>query len=159
MNLQIVFFEKRKNNTHKTFHFLKNEKNILKKNRVLKMKDHLEPNIENENMLRLEIYNKWDRSLKNFMELSPCLSPLDFWNIKCHSIFFQFQTQKKNRFQNKLDFLSSFNLIFTACVACKNQFRNQIDFLNFLNLIFRNWKKIVWHLIFQKSSGDRQWVS
>ena len=38
---------------------------------------------------------------------------------------------KKNRFQNKLDFLSSSNLIFTACVACKNQFRNQIDFLIF----------------------------
>ena len=51
------------------------------------------------------------------------------------------------------DFFSSSNLIFTACVACKNQFSNQIDFLN---LIFWNWKKIKWHLIFQKSSGDRQ---
>ena len=38
---------------------------------------------------------------------------------------------KRNWFRNKLDFLSSSNLIFTACVACKNQFRNQIDFLNF----------------------------
>ena len=26
-------------------------------------------------------------------------------------------------------------------------------------MIFRNWKKIEWHLIFQKSSGDRQGVS
>ena len=26
---------------------------------------------------------------------SPCLSPLDFWNIECHSIFFQFQTREK----------------------------------------------------------------
>ena len=41
------------------------------------------------------------------------------------------QTQKKNRFGIKLDFFSSSNLIFTACVACKNQFRNQIDFLTF----------------------------
>ena len=38
---------------------------------------------------------------------------------------------QKNQFWNKLDFLSSSNLIFTACVACKNQFRNQIDFLIF----------------------------
>ena len=38
---------------------------------------------------------------------------------------------KKNRFRNKLDFLLSLNLIFTACVACKNQFWNQIDFLIF----------------------------
>ena len=65
---------------------------------------------------------------------------------------------KKNWFQNKLDFLFSSNLIFIACVACKNQFRNQIDFLYFLNLISRNWKKIEWHSIFQKSSRDRQGV-
>ena len=38
---------------------------------------------------------------------------------------------KKNRVRNKLDFLLSSNLIFTACVACKNQFRNQINFLFF----------------------------
>ena len=38
---------------------------------------------------------------------------------------------KKNQFRIKLDFFSSSNLIFTACVACKNQFRNQIDFLTF----------------------------
>ena len=63
---------------------------------------------------------------------------------------------KKNRLRNKLDFLSSSNLIFTAFEACKNQFQNQIDFFDFLNLIFRNWKKIEWHSIFQKSSGDRQ---
>ena len=37
----------------------------------------------------------------------------------------------KNRFSNQLDFLSSSNLIFTACVAYENQFGNQIDFFNF----------------------------
>ena len=77
------------------------------------------------------------------------------WFLKCQfgSLL---QSQKKIQFRNKLDFLLSSNLIFTACVACKNQFRNQIDFFKFLNLIFRNWKKIEWHLIFQKSSGNRQ---
>ena len=74
---------------------------------------------------------------------SPCLSPLDFWNIECHSIFFQFQTRKKNRFRNKLDFLSSSNLIFTACVACKNQFRTWNKILLVLNSIFfRVWNKV-----------------
>ena len=73
-----------------------------------------------------------------------------FWNRKVD--LGDYYKLKKNRFQNKLDFLSSSNLIFTACVACKNQF-------DFLNLIFRNWKKIEWHSIFQKSSEDRQGVS
>ena len=64
----------------------------------------------------------------------------------------------KNQFGKvKFDKLSISNWTFTACVACKNQFRNQIDFL-ILNLIFRYWKKIEWHFIFQKSSGDRQGV-
>ena len=54
--------------------------------------------------------------------------------ISLHSIF-EFwisefiSNSEKNRVQNQLDFFSSSNLIFTACVACKNQFRNQIDFL------------------------------
>ena len=52
------------------------------------------------------------------------------WILKC-----QFgnllQTRKKNWLKNKLDFFSSSNLIFSACVACKNQLRNQIDFLIF----------------------------
>ena len=69
--------------------------------------------------------------------------------------FFNFKLEKKNEFETNSIFWSSSNLIFTACVACKNQFRNQIDFLN---LIFWNGKKIKWHLIFQKSSGDRQGV-
>ena len=80
--------------------------------------------------------------------LTPCLSPLDFWSIECHSIFFQFQTWKKNCFRNKLDFLSSSNLIFTACVACKNQFRNQIDFL-----IFQTW-----HFEIEKKLSDTRYL-
>ena len=45
--------------------------------------------------------------------------------------YFSISNSKKNRFLNKLDFLSTSNLIFTACIACKNQFQNQIDFLIF----------------------------
>jgi hypothetical protein len=30
---------------------------------------------------------------------TPCLSPLNFWNIECHLIFFQFQTRKKIDFE------------------------------------------------------------
>ena len=56
--------------------------------------------------------------------------------ISLHSIFEFWISEfisnlEKNRIQNQLDFFSSSNLIFTACVACKNQFRNQIDFLIF----------------------------
>jgi hypothetical protein len=60
----------------------------------------------------------------------------DLRPISLHSIF-EFwisefiSNSEKNLFQNQLDFFSSSNLIFTACVACKNQFRNQIDFLIF----------------------------
>ena len=65
--------------------------------------------------------------------ISPCLSPLDFWNIECHSIFFQFQTRKKKSI-SKLDFLSSSNLIFTACVAvCRKAFL----FFFFWSVFFR----------------------
>ena len=36
--------------------------------------------------------------------LSPCLSPLDFWNIECHSIFFQFRNIKFKKLENQFDF-------------------------------------------------------
>ena len=58
-------------------------------------------------------------------------------------------------FESNLIFFLSSNLIFTACVACKNPFQNQIDFSNWYLEIE---KKIEWHSIFQKSSGDRQGV-
>ena len=46
--------------------------------------------------------------------------------------FFSISNSKKNRFRNKLDFLSSSKLIFTACVACKNQVRTRqkIEFVS-----------------------------
>ena len=36
--------------------------------------------------------------------LTPCLSPLDFWNIKCHSFFFQFRNIKFKMLENQFDF-------------------------------------------------------
>ena len=85
-----------------------------------------------------------------------CLSVLDFWNV---NLGVYYKLEKKNRFRIKLDFFSSSNLIFTACVACKNQVRTRqkIEFVSKL-IFFQvwNWKEIKWHSIFQKSSGDRQ---
>ena len=46
----IVFFEKRKNNTHKNFHILEKWKLILKKNYILKIKAHSKTQFENESM-------------------------------------------------------------------------------------------------------------
>ena len=72
--------------------------------------------------------------------LTPCLSPLDFWSMYRVSLeFFSISNSKKNWFRNKLDFLSSSNLIFTACVACKNQVwnRQKIEFVS--KSIFFSW--------------------
>ena len=65
-----------------------------------------------------------------------CLYGLSVWKIEVLSntrgvylcLIFEMSIWE---FITKLDFFSSSNLIFTACVACKNQFRNQIDFLIF----------------------------
>ena len=53
--------------------------------------------------------------------------------------------------------LGVFYMTFTACVACKLTSKSNW-FSNFLDLIFRNWTKIEWHSIFQKSSGDKKGV-
>ena len=46
--------------------------------------------------------------------------------------FFSISNSKKNQFRNKLDFLLSSNLIFTACVSCKNQVwtRQKLEFIS-----------------------------
>ena len=62
---------------------------------------------------------------------------------------------EKNRFQIKLDFFFEFELDFYClCSLQKSIWKSNW----FSNLIFQNWKKIEWHSIFQKSSGDRQGV-
>ena len=66
---------------------------------------------------------------------------------------------KKNRFRIKLDFFFEFELDFYCLCSLQKSISKSNWFFNFLNLIFRNWKKkIKWHSIFQKSSGDRQGV-
>ena len=87
---------------------------------------------------------------------TPCLSPLDFWNIEYHSIFFQFQTRKKKSISKQTRFFVEFELDFYCLCSLQKSISNSNWFFNFSNLIFRNWKKIEWHSIFQKSSGDRQ---
>ena len=87
---------------------------------------------------------------------TPCLSPLDFWNIECHSIFFQFQTKKKKSISKQTRFFVKFELDFYCLCSLQKSISKSNWFFNFLNSIFRNWKKIEWHSIFQKSSGDRQ---
>ena len=60
---------------------------------------------------------------------TPCLSPLDFWNIECHSIFFQFRNIK---FENqKINLISE--LIFAGYTGSKNQVRTQQ-----ISSLFRN---------------------
>ena len=77
------------------------------------------------------------------------------WFLKCQfgSLL---QTRKKNQFHIKLDFFFEFELDFYCLCSLQKSISKSNWFLNFLNLIFRNWKKIKWHSIFQKSSGDRQ---
>ena len=66
----------------------------------------------------------------------------------------------KNPFRNKLGvFFFKFELDFYCLCSLQKSISKSNWFFNFLNLIFRNWKKFKWHLIFQKSSGDRQEVS
>ena len=72
------------------------------------------------------------------------MSICDLWNV---NLGVYYKLKKKNRVRNKLDFLSSSNLIFTACVACKNQFRNQIDVLIF-------W---TWYFEIKKKSSDTRY--
>ena len=71
--------------------------------------------------MQFEIFLPMSTFLFNHL-LTRCLSVLDFWNVNL-GVYYKLE---KNGVRNKLDFLSSSNLIFTACVACKNQFRNQI---------------------------------
>ena len=61
--------------------------------------------------------------------------------------YFSISNSKKNRFLNKLDFLSTSNLIFTACIACKNQVRTRqkIEFAS-KTIFFRVCNKLPnWH--------------
>ena len=68
--------------------------------------------------------------------------------------FFNFKLDKKS-ISKQTRFFVEFELDF-YCLCSLQKSISKSNWL--LSLIFRNWKKIEWHSIFQKSSGDRQGV-
>ena len=76
------------------------------------------------------------------------------WFLKC-----QFGSLLQT-ISNQTWFFFKFELDFYCLCSLQKSILKSNWFFNFLNLIFRNWKKIEWHSIFQKSSGDRQgdWI-
>ena len=81
-----------------------------------------------------------------------CLSVLDFWNVNLEL----YGKLEKKSISNQTWFFFEFELDFYCLCSLQKSISKSNWFFNFLNLIFRNWKKIEWHSIFQKSSGDRQ---
>ena len=70
---------------------------------------------------------------------SPCLSPLDFWDIECHSNFFQFQNIKFKKL--KINLISK--LIFAGYTGSSNQVQTRKKIKLVLNSIFfQVWNKI-----------------
>ena len=71
----------------------------------------------------------------------------------------EFTTNSKKKSSSKQTrFFVEFELDFYCLCSLQKSILKSNWFFNFLNSIFRNWKKIKWHSIFQKSSGDRQGV-
>ena len=81
-----------------------------------------------------------------------CLSVLDFWNVNL-GVYYKLE---KKSISNQTWFFFEFELDFYYLCSLQKSISKSNWFFNFLNSIFRNWKKIEWHSIFQKSSGDRQ---
>ena len=71
--------------------------------------------------------------------------------------FFNFKLKKKSILK-QTRFFVEFELDFYCLCSLQKSISKSNWFFDFLNLIFRNWKKIKWHSIFQKSSGDRKGV-
>ena len=94
--------------------------------------------------------------IRNWMGISSmafrqlrCLSVLDFWNV---NLGVYYKIKKKINFESNLNFFE-FELDFYCLCSLQKSISKSNWFFNSLDLIFRNWKKIEWHLIFQKSSG------
>jgi len=83
--------------------------------------------------------------------LTWCLSVLDFWNVNL-GVYYKLE---KKSISKQTRFFVEFELDFYCLCSLQKSISKSNWFFNSLNLIFRNWKKIKWHLIFQKSSGDR----
>ena len=87
---------------------------------------------------------------KQIMSLSRCLSVLDFWNVNL-GVYYKLE---KKSISNQTWFFFEFKLDFYCLCSLQKSILKSNWFFHFLNLIFWNWKKIEWHSIFQKSSGD-----
>jgi hypothetical protein len=81
-----------------------------------------------------------------------CLSLLDFWKV---ILKVYYKLKKKSISEQDWSFVK-FELDFYCLCSLQKSIPKSNWFFDFLNLIFWNWKKIEWHSIFQKSSGDRQ---
>ena len=80
---------------------------------------------------------------------------LDFWNVNL-GVYYKLE---KKSISKQTRFFVEFELDFYCLCSLQKSISKSNWFFDFLNLIFRNWKKkIKWHSIFQKSSGDRQGV-
>ena len=67
----------------------------------------------------------------------------------------EFTTNSKKKSSSKQTrFFVEFELDFYCLCSLQKSISKSNWFFNFLNSIFRNWKKIEWHSIFQKSSVD-----
>ena len=75
---------------------------------------------------------------------TPCLSPLDIWNIECHSIFFQFRNIKFKKLKKSIWFRNWF-LQATQAVKIKFELDKKIKFV-LKSIFFRVCNKLPnWH--------------
>ena len=96
-------------------------------------------------------FNHWETKSRSIY-LTRCLSVLDFWNVNL-GVYYKLE---KKSISKQTWFFVEFELDFYCLCSLQKSISKSNWFFNFLNSIFRNWKKIEWHSIFQKSSGDRQ---
>ena len=90
------------------------------------------------------LYGCFDLIIERACYITPCLSPLDFWNIECHSILFQFRNIKFKKSKNQFDFKIEFQFSkieamhgflynkSTKALGLKDCFKLVCPWLNFL---------------------------
>ena len=79
-----------------------------------------------------------------------------FLKYRVSLYFFSISNSKKKYILKQTRFFVEFELDFYCLCSLQKSISKSNWFFDFLNLIFQNWKKIEWHSILQKSSGDRQ---
>ena len=86
------------------------------------------------------------------MPQTPYLSALDFL-ILDFGVYFKLGKKLSSK---PTWFFFKFELDFYCLCSLQKSISKSNWFFSFLNLIFWNWKKLEWHSISQKSSGERQ---